>query len=163
MDEFISVTGLKPKNGTNMSDDNRWIPPDRGKFLINVDVATNINSGDRGLGIIIRDFAGEVICAKTIHWPFPISIKVAEALVIKWGIINTLETILSGFSITSDCASIVNTLNNKIRGFCECGIILEEILILFDCNSFEGLCFMSRCTNRAVHNIARFVALSNGS
>ena len=33
LDEFISVAGLKPKNSTNRSDDDRWIPPDRGKFF----------------------------------------------------------------------------------------------------------------------------------
>ena len=56
-DEFISVIGLKPKNDTNRTDDDRWIPQDKGKFLINVDAATNINSSDHGLGIIIRDSA----------------------------------------------------------------------------------------------------------
>ena len=77
--------------------------------------------------------------------------------------ITALETWLLDFSIAFDCASIINTLNNKIRDLCECGIILNEILNLLGCNSFEGLCFMPKCTNRAAHNIARFVALSNGS
>ncbi|KAL5545769.1 hypothetical protein UlMin_005456 [Ulmus minor] len=55
LDDFISVIDLKPKNGPNRSTDTRWKPPDRGKFLVNVDAATNIRSGTRGLGVIIRN------------------------------------------------------------------------------------------------------------
>ncbi|KAL5579486.1 hypothetical protein UlMin_011928 [Ulmus minor] len=85
LDDFISLIGLKSKIGSIRVDDARWIPPDRGKFLVNVDAATNIKTGDRGMGIIIRDSVGDVICAKVIHWPFPISVEAAEALAIKWG------------------------------------------------------------------------------
>ena len=60
LEEFISLTGLKFKVGSNKVDDARWIPPDKGKFLINVDAATNIRTGDRGLGIITRDSAKDV-------------------------------------------------------------------------------------------------------
>ncbi|KAL5564069.1 hypothetical protein UlMin_033816 [Ulmus minor] len=59
LDDFISVTDSKPKNGTNRSADTRWKPPDRGNFLINVDAATNIRSGTRGLSVIIRNSVGE--------------------------------------------------------------------------------------------------------
>ena len=81
--DFICVTDSKPKNGTNRSAGTRWKPPDRGKFLINVDAATNIRSGTRGLGVIIRNSVGEVFCARVIHWPFPISVEAVESLVIK--------------------------------------------------------------------------------
>ncbi|KAL5554513.1 hypothetical protein UlMin_041914 [Ulmus minor] len=163
LDDFTSVTDLKPKNGTNRSADTRWKPPDRGKFLINVDAATNIRSGTRGLGVIIRNSIGEVFCARAIHWPFPISVEAAESLAIKWGIITALEAGLTGFTVASDCVSIVNTLNNGNRNYGECGIILDEILNLFSFPSFEGLLFMPRGANKAAHNIARFAALSNGS
>ncbi|KAL5572866.1 hypothetical protein UlMin_022463 [Ulmus minor] len=83
LDDFIFVTNSKPKNGTNRSADTRWKPPDRGKFLINVDAATNIRSGARGLGVIIRNSVGEVFCARAIHWPFPVSVEAAESLAIK--------------------------------------------------------------------------------
>ena len=91
--------------------------------------------------------------------PFPISIEAAEALAIKWGIITALEIGLLGFSIVSNSASIVNSLNNKIRGFCECGIILDEILNLLGCNSFEGLCFMPRGTNDAQTIICNVISI----
>ncbi|KAL5572754.1 hypothetical protein UlMin_022351 [Ulmus minor] len=163
LDDFTSVTDSKPKNGTNRSADTRWKPPDRGKFLINVDAATNIRSGARGLGVIIRDSVGEVFCARAIHWPFPVSVEAAESLAIKWGIITALETGLTGFTVASDCVSVVNALNNRNRNYGECGVILDEILNLFSFSSFEGLLFMPRGANRAAHNIARFAALSNGS
>ncbi|KAL5546786.1 hypothetical protein UlMin_006473 [Ulmus minor] len=163
LDDFISVTDSMPKNGTNRSADTRWKPPDRGKFLINVDAATNIRSGARGLGVIIRNSVGEVFCARAIHWPFPVSVEAAESLAIKWGIITALETGLTGFTVASDCVSIVTALNNGNRNYGECGVILDEILNLFSFPSFEGLLFMPRGANRAAHNIARFAALSNKS
>ncbi|KAL5559292.1 hypothetical protein UlMin_035503 [Ulmus minor] len=161
LDDFISVTDSKPKNGTNRSADTRWKPPDRGKFLINVDAATNIRSGARGLGVIIRNSVGEVFCARAIHWPFPVSVEAAESLAIKWGIITALEADLTGFTIASDCVSIVTALNNENMNYGECGVILDEILNLFSFPSFEGLLFMPRGANRAAHNIARFAVLSN--
>ncbi|KAL5555861.1 hypothetical protein UlMin_038097 [Ulmus minor] len=163
LDDFISVTDLKPKNGTNRSTDTRWKPPDRGKFLINVDAATNIRSGTRGLSVIIRNSVGEVFCARVIHWPFPTSIEAAESLAIKWGIITALEAGFTGFTVASDCVSIVNALNNRNKNYGECGIILDEILNLFSSSSFEGLLFTPIGANRAAHNIARFAVLSNGS
>ena len=128
-----------------------------------MDAATNIRSGARGLGVIIRNFVGEVFCARAIHWPFPISVEAAESLAIKWGIITALETGLTGFTVVSDCVSIVNALNNGNRNYGECGVILDEILNLFSFSSFEGLLFMPRGANKAAYNIARFAALSNGS
>ena len=68
-----------------------------------------------------------------------------------------------GFSIASDCASIVSALNNKNISSCDCGIIFDEILNLFCCNSFEGLVYTVRCVNRATHNIARQASMSNVS
>ncbi|KAL5550019.1 hypothetical protein UlMin_000195 [Ulmus minor] len=163
LDDFISIFDLKPKNGTNRSDDTRWKPPDRGKFLINVDTTTDIKSGTLGLGIIIRNSVGDVLYTRAIHWPLPILVEAAEAMAIKWGIITALEAGLVGFSVASDCVSIVNALNNMTRNFSECGIILDEILNLFSCSYFSGLFFMPRCANRATHNIARLAVLSNGS
>ncbi|KAL5567856.1 hypothetical protein UlMin_024431 [Ulmus minor] len=145
------------------SADTRWKPPDRGKFLINVDAATNIRSGARGLGVIIRNSVGEFFFARAIHWSFPISVEAAEALAIKWGIITALEAGLTGFTVASDCVSIINALNNGNRNYDECGIILDKILNLFSSSSFEGLLFVPRGANRAAHNIVRFVVLSNGS
>ena len=107
----------KPKKGTNRSADTRWKPPDRGKFLINVDAATNIRSGARGLGVIIRNSVGEVSCARAIHWPFPISVEAAESLAIKWGIITALETGLTGFTVASDCVSVVSQLGVILSRF----------------------------------------------
>ena len=84
-------------------------------------------------------------------------------MAIKWGIIIALEAGLSGFSVASDCASIVNALNKKIIVFCDCGVILGEILNFFCYNSFEGLAFTPRCVNRVAYNLARFVAISSVS
>ena len=67
------------------------------------------------------------------------------------------------FTVASDCASVVNALNNGNRNYGACGVILDEILNLFSFSSFECLLFMPRGANRAAHNIARFAALSNGS
>ena len=50
-----------------MLDDDRWIPHDIGKFLINVDIITNNLTGCCGMRIIIRDFVGEVYCARAIY------------------------------------------------------------------------------------------------
>ena len=67
LEDFISLIGLKSKIDNNIIDDARWIPPDRGKFLINVDAATNIRYGTRGLSVIIKNSAGDVFCARAIH------------------------------------------------------------------------------------------------
>ncbi|KAL5550129.1 hypothetical protein UlMin_000305 [Ulmus minor] len=70
LEDFIYLVSLKSKRGNNRIDDARWIPLDRGKFLINVDAATNIKTGDHGLRIIIRESVGEVIVQRPFIGPF---------------------------------------------------------------------------------------------
>ncbi|KAL5560150.1 hypothetical protein UlMin_036361 [Ulmus minor] len=67
LEDFISVTDLKPKNGPNRSTDTRWKPPDRGKFLVNVDAATNIRSGTRGLGAGLTGFTVASHCVSIVN------------------------------------------------------------------------------------------------
>ena len=70
--EFKVAVCVKAGSGNNNLDDSRWKPLDRGKLIINVDVATNNRVGTHGLGVIIRDSTRVVICARAIHWPFSI-------------------------------------------------------------------------------------------
>ncbi|KAL5581877.1 hypothetical protein UlMin_014319 [Ulmus minor] len=144
-------------------DDVRWKPPDNGKLMINVDAATNNKNSSKGLGVMIRDSLGEFVLSKTIFWPFRISIEATEALEIKWGFFSALEAGLSGFSIASDCLTVVNALKSKDRALCEFGITLDEIFYLANCSNFEGFVFVPRYANKVAHCLARFVVLSNSS
>ena len=74
-----------------------------GKLVINIDAGTDNRIDRRGLDVIIRDHAGNVVLYQTIIWPYPISVEAQEALAIKWGIITALEADLSGFYVVKKC------------------------------------------------------------
>ena len=66
----MEITGLRILDGNHHIEK---------KFLINVDAVTNVRIGAHVMGIIIRNSTCEVICARAIHWPFPILDEAAEA------------------------------------------------------------------------------------
>ena len=46
-----------------------------GKLVINIDAGTDNRIDRRGLDVIIRDHAGNVVLYQTIIWPYPISVE----------------------------------------------------------------------------------------
>ena len=87
-----------------------WKPPDRGPLLLRVDAATCNSDGSCGLGVVVRDYKGDVVFAHAIYGPFPLSV---EALTILLGIKKAFEDGFAGFKVPSDFANVVSLLNSN--------------------------------------------------
>ena len=58
----------------------KWTPPDQHSFKTNFDGALFSNMGEAGLGVVIRDHAGEIIAALFEKIPQPPSVTCLELL-----------------------------------------------------------------------------------
>lgn len=62
------------------------------KLVVNVDAATNVVSGQFGLGIIVTNLLGEVVVARATPWLYLVLVPIVESLANKWGFITTFTT-----------------------------------------------------------------------
>ena len=59
-----------------------WIPLGEGKLLLNVNATINNGDVSFGIGMVLRDYRGEVKFSKANFWPFPVSAEVVEAFAV---------------------------------------------------------------------------------
>ena len=79
LDEFQDVQ--KPTRGVaGRSEDIRWKPPDFGRYKINFDGAVFGDQVSAGIGVVIRDWEGQIIAALSQRVWYPGSVYSFEAL-----------------------------------------------------------------------------------
>ena len=60
----------------------QWLPPPRDYFKINFNGATFPELGNAGLGLVIRDWRGNVVASLSEKAPLPFSLDIVEAMAI---------------------------------------------------------------------------------
>lgn len=63
----------------------RWSPPGIGGFKLNVDGALDMRSGCRGVGTVVRDGYGNMVCIFAMNAPSLISVLATESYAMKVG------------------------------------------------------------------------------
>lgn len=58
----------------------KWKPPDSGCLKTNFDGAVFVDSGEAGIGVVIRDSRGQVLASLSKRIPNPSSVAVLELL-----------------------------------------------------------------------------------
>lgn len=84
-----------------------WSPPVAGSYKVNSD-ATIFNNNRVGVGALMRDFVGDVMCASCCQFEGSYEIDIAEALAARHAIFIALEAGLTNlvFLITSSYSTI---------------------------------------------------------
>ncbi|KAL5772887.1 hypothetical protein ACOSP7_012496 [Xanthoceras sorbifolium] len=108
-----------------------------------------------GLDVIIRDSSGRVMacCAQGLNVYFPPPI--AEALAIRRGLLLAIETGSSRVCIESDAAFVVNLIVNR-NFFSRIGVIIADILLLFNSLEVVSVAFVARKANHVAYRLAKF-------
>ena len=70
----------------------KWVKPPPNFYKVNVDAAYNKQERQAGMGVIIRDSAGQVLACFAMKIEAVQNPSLAEALALKWAITVTHET-----------------------------------------------------------------------
>ena len=105
--------------------------PPAGIYKINVDGATADDGRCSSIGLVVRDFRGEVVAALCRVLQGNFSVGETEALVGEEGILLAKEMGLHHVILESHSLSVVQTiLSKEVKG--EMGHIVQGILIFLD-------------------------------
>ena len=107
-----------------------WRPPENNFYKVNFDVATFRSTDSAGIGVILRDCAGEVIGALSMPISMPQTVADVEALVCRQAVKFATEIGLTRVVIEGDSAVIVNALTMPNGDQTSYGNIIEDICAL---------------------------------
>ena len=124
--------------------DVKWEPLEMRSWLVNINATTNYRLDTRGFRIVIRDWQGDILLSRPIHWPSPLS---AKAMAVKWGQTAVLEVSLHWFTVASDCSNVVKMLNGNNNVLNDYGVIIDEIIDLVKIPQYAHFSFMLRNSN----------------
>ena len=88
----------------------QWRPLENNSYKVNYDAATFRSTNSVGIGVIVRDYAGEVIGALSLPIPMPQSVAAAEALACRQAVKFAAVIGLTRVVIEGDLAVIINAL-----------------------------------------------------
>ena len=132
----------------------RWSPPPPRIFKVNVDGASSEQEGSSSVGVVIRDFNGQVVAALCLPLQSYFSAKLSEVFDLEQGVLFAQELQLPRIIIESDALIVIQAVNNKATGSIF-GHLIQGIHQV--CESFESCHFkyLSRSYNSVAHELAQ--------
>ncbi|KAK2635971.1 hypothetical protein Ddye_030763 [Dipteronia dyeriana] len=133
----------------------RWIPPSSGLFKINTDATIDGHNGKVGIGIIIRDAAGEVLASSALPISAGFNSQIAEATAILKGLQLGISLGLRPCVVESDCLSVVKLISSGQVPFAEIGLIIQDVVNLLGSSPGSCVVFAHMERNKAAHMLAK--------
>jgi ribonuclease HI len=133
----------------------RWKTPPKGIMKLNWDAAIDRNKKLMGIGIVVRDFTGEVVATQCTTKAYVCNPVVAEAMalwtaVVLLGQLSFMDVILEG-----DCLEVVKAIQMETRNETRYGFTLEEAKeMLKGCRLWE-ISHVRRTANEVAHRVAK--------
>ncbi|KAK2661119.1 hypothetical protein Ddye_007652 [Dipteronia dyeriana] len=137
-------------------------PPSLGLFKINTDVALSSRDKTTGLGVVIRDSDGRVMSSLCGNVGGCYEPHDADVMAILCGLQHTLETGLFPASLESVSLSLVILIKAKEIPNSKVGMIIHDILNLFDNACFIFCDCVPRSANKVAHGHAKLVLAYRG-
>jgi len=138
-----------------------WRPPEDGWTKVNVDAAYRQESGEAGIGMVIRDHMGRILLSawKKVHSVG--SAEEVEALACKEGLSLAAEWCPGPTILESDCASVVRYLARPEEQRSESYFVIKETM-RSACN-FPKVVFrhIGRACNKVAHELAQLAIRLN--
>ena len=138
----------------------KWQPPVEGLYKTNYDGAVFTESGEAGIGIIVRDARGEVIAALAEKILYPRSVDVLEALAARRAVKFAVELGLSSSIIEGDSEVVYRALQASDWHHSSIGEIVKDIVSI--ASSLRTFSFLRTRWqgNNAAHALAKRAIVS---
>ncbi|CAO2816134.1 unnamed protein product [Amaranthus hypochondriacus] len=143
-----------------MSSSSHWSPPDEGWIKINVDA--HVATGVRGVGMVARDSAGNLLLAGVrrvhAHWS-PVIAEMAAAV---YGVEVAIRMGYRFVHLEGDNATVIEYINKGAASCSPLFLLLDRVLQLsqsflgFKCSSIR------RSGNTVAHMVARWNSHTGG-
>lgn len=133
----------------------RWHPPSYGVYKINTDASFSSSNSNAGLGIIIRNYRGQIMATATKYLQNVMSVDEAEALAAVEGLRVAMESGIYPVELEMDSIRIFKLFNKEMEDISEIGEIISDArdsVAPFLQASFK---FTKREGNEAAHLLAR--------
>lgn len=133
-----------------------WRAPTRCHFKINYDAAVFSDSGEAGLGVVVRNASGLPLASLAQRIKFPFSIEAVEALACKRAVIFATEIGIMEGEFEGDSSTIVQALNTRDHSNAAFGNIIEDITVLSSNLSQAHFLHVKRQGNSVAHALAKY-------
>ncbi|XP_075656584.1 uncharacterized protein LOC142626766 [Castanea sativa] len=129
LQEFHSVQLEQPQSAQSV-EQTRWCPPPAPLLKVNFDGALFMESFKAGIGVVIRDSAGNVIGAMSERISLPKTVEDVEALACRRAMEFALEIGLHQVVLEGDSATVLNSNKGGLPCMAPYGNIIEDSIIL---------------------------------
>lgn len=136
-----------------------WEPPSCPNIKVNVDAAVPRNRQCARLGIVARDFSGNIVAWRHRRIDYVTCPEAAETLEMTYGVDLAIEKGWRNVIFEADCLSVVRAINSRIPCLSLAGNFIEAIkakVNLFDYVSFQHV---MRSGNVLAHSLAQDIVM----
>ncbi|XP_024035766.1 uncharacterized protein LOC112096697 [Citrus clementina] len=150
------MQGQVDRNSKTNNPRQAWQSPPQPWYKVNVNAAVSSRANHAGIGVLVRNSAGDVMAASISQVPFLGDVEFVEALVVQKGVRLTSDIRLTPTIIESDSLNVVNLIGNKFASRCEVGWVISEIQeALTSSHSIVKLLFAPQTCNEAAHHLVK--------
>ena len=132
-----------------------WTKPPQGWTKLNVDAAYDRSSGEANIGIVMRDYSGEVLLSAWKHGIRCASVEDAEVVAGLEGVQLSNEWIRKLIMIESDCHSVVKSLLFDDENRASFSNTVKEIKSAMSAIAEVKVCKIRRECNKVAHELAQ--------
>ena len=120
----------KARRVVNHSEDLQWKPPNYGLYKINFDGALFDDQASAGLGVVIRDWEGQIIAALSQKVRYPNLVDLVEAFAGSRAINFAKELNIHQMVVEGDSLRVIQTINDAKPVRTMYGHVIDDIRIL---------------------------------
>ncbi|XP_042972996.1 uncharacterized protein LOC122304797 [Carya illinoinensis] len=136
-----------------------WKPPSPGYLKVNVNAAVDSKRGKVGIGVVVRDFRGEVHVVVAVPRQVTKSASAAESLAMLHATLLCSELGIKQVPLEGDAKVVVEAINSSSYNSSWDGQVIEDIKAVVHAQLGWSVTFVGRDGNRAAHATAK-LALS---
>jgi ribonuclease HI len=133
----------------------RWTALPIGGIKANVDAGWDSQSKKAGIGVVVRDYAGQVLLSEWQFIPWCASAEEAEVLACLAGLKHLINLQAPHAIMESDCLRTVNTLQSKTKDMSSCWSLYSEGQELVNIYQSISICKVNRRSNGLAHALAQ--------
>ncbi|KAM6574984.1 uncharacterized protein LOC115696372 [Cannabis sativa] len=159
MDQYRSITSAvtpAASNRTSQASVASWKPPPENTFKLNVDAALDSSRSKIGIGVIVRNSAGQVKAALSTPAIGNFKSQEMEAKAMSVGLSWAKTYQLPIDFVETDCLMLVNALNGDVSQYSGFYDLVSDVK--FHLSNFSNTCVshIRRNANQAAHGLARY-------